>query len=239
MHSRDIPHILDRAGLAVDWTLTEREAYSENTRLAAYRPRINTAYEALTDANKLPAAYVVVDTFKDIGIDALDRDLRQIGWKIESGRLGPEAADVSELFFPTGSQHDAYVEIRKILQKVQSSITVIDPYVDGTIFTLLGNVSSSVSAIRILTHKVPSDFNLEARKFKGQYMKASLEVRSTREFHDRFVVLDDRDCWHIGSSIKDAGVRAFMISQLADQKNRDSLVQQLSESWRNASPIAI
>ena len=47
--SREIPRILDRAGLAVDWKLNEREDYSAKTRLAAYRPRIVTAYEALND----------------------------------------------------------------------------------------------------------------------------------------------------------------------------------------------
>ncbi len=45
--SREIPRILDRAGLAVAWNLNEREDYSAKTRLAAYRPRIVTAYEAL------------------------------------------------------------------------------------------------------------------------------------------------------------------------------------------------
>jgi len=239
MHRRDIPHILDRAGLAVDWALTEKEAYSNNTRLASYRPRINAAYEALTDDNKLRAAYVVVSTFKDIGIEELNRDLGQIGWKVESGRLVPESAEVSELFFPTGSQHDAYVEIRRIVQQAQSSISLVDPYVDGTIFTLLANVKESVLAIRILTHKFPPDFTLEARRFQAQYPKVSVEVRSTREFHDRFFVLDDRDCWHIGCSIKDAGVRAFMLSQLEDQRNRDSLVQQLNASWQNALAVAI
>jgi hypothetical protein len=239
MHSRDIPHILDRAGLAVDWELTEKEAYSEKARLAAYRPRINTAYEALTDENKLRAAYIIVSTFKDIGIEDLNRDLGQIGWKVESGRLIPSTAEVSELFFPTGSQHDAYVEIRRIVQNAQNSISVVDPYVNGTIFSLLTNVKDSVSAIRILTHKFPPDFTLEGIRFKSQYPKMSVDVRSTREFHDRFLVIDYQDCWHIGCSIKDAGVRAFMISKLEDQRNRESLLQQIDDSWANAAPVAI
>jgi len=239
LHSRDIPHILDRAGLAVDWTLTDKENYSEKTRLAAYRPRINVAYEALTDENKLRAAYLVVDTFKDIGINDLDRDLRQIGWKVESGRLVPASTEVSELFFPTSSQHDAYVEIRHIVQQAQSNISVIDPYVDGTIFTLLAILGASVSAIHISTPKHPDDFTLEARRFHSQYQKATVEIRTTKEFHDRFLVIDDKLCWHIGCSIKDAGVKVFMISQVDDQRNRDALVRQLDESWQNATPVTI
>jgi hypothetical protein len=181
-HSRDIPHMVDRTGLAVDWALTDKEAYSDNTRLAAYRPRINAAYEALTPENKLRAAYVLVSTFEDIGIEELDEDLRQIGWKVESGRLIPENAEVSELFFPTGSQHAAYVEIRRILQQARRSIDVIDPWADGTIFTLLANVAGASAKVRILTSKLPTDFQLEARKFLAQYPQLLLEVRLTKEF---------------------------------------------------------
>jgi hypothetical protein len=90
-----------------------------------------------------------------------------------------------------------------------------------------------------LTHKHPADFNLEAHKFKSQYPKAVVEARTTKEFHDRFLVIDGKLCWHIGCSIKDAGVRAFMISQVEDQRNRDALVRQLEESWQTAAPVPI
>lgn len=235
--SREIPRILDRAGLAVDWNLSEEEDYSTKTRLAAYRPRIVGAYEALTDDNKLRVAYIVVEALIGSAADDLDRDLRHIGWKIESGRLMPSSAEVSELFFPTGSQHDAYVEIRRIVQQAQKSIAVVDPYVDGTIFVLLGSEGMSASSVRILTHKHPGDFALETRKFQAQYPNAEIETRTTKEFHDRFVVVDSSLCWHIGCSIKDAGVKAFMISQVEDQQNRNALLLQFEESWQSATPI--
>lgn len=235
--SREIPRILDRAGLAVDWKLSEKEDYSTKTRLAAYRPRIVAAYEALTNDNKLRVAYIVVEAILASAADDLDRDLRHIGWKIESGRLMPSSAEVSELFFPTGSQHDAYVEIRRIVQQAQKSIAIVDPYVDGTIFALLSSEGISAPSVRILTHKHPSDFAFETRKFQAQYPNSEIETRTTKEFHDRFVVVDGSLCWHIGCSIKDAGVKAFMISQVEDGRNRDALLLQFEESWRIARPI--
>ena len=99
--SRAIPKVLDRAGLAVDWSLSEKEDYSAKTRLAAYRPRIVAAYEALTDDSKLRVAYIVVEALSGSAAEGLARDLQNIGWKIESGRLMPSSAAVSELFFPT------------------------------------------------------------------------------------------------------------------------------------------
>ena len=39
--SYSIPGIIDNTGMAVDWSLTDRQDYSDNYRKNAYRPRIN------------------------------------------------------------------------------------------------------------------------------------------------------------------------------------------------------
>ena len=237
LDTREIPKILDRAGLAVDWALSEKEDYSNKTRLAAYRPRILKAYEALDDEDKLRVAYVVVQSLPDSATEELARDLQNIGWKVEGGRLAPGSAPVSELFFPTGTQHDAYVKIREILRGASQSITVVDAYVDGTIFELLGSRGAPVDSARILTLKYPDDFGLEASKFRAQYPKMNLELRKTKTFHDRFLVIDDAQCWHLGASIKDAGMKAFMISQVQGEENRAALLAQFEQSWQRAQPI--
>jgi len=189
--SREIPKVLDRAGLAVDWSLSEKEDYSAKTRLAAYRPRIVAAYEALTDDSKLRVAYIVVEALSGSAAEGLARDLQNIGWKIESGRLMPSSAAVSELFFPTGSQHDAYVEIRRIFRQAHKSIMVVDPYVDGTIFTLLGSEAMSATSLRILTRRYPGDFALETSKFKAQYPKVTEhKTRESRWPFPRMAVQD-------------------------------------------------
>jgi hypothetical protein len=58
--------------------------------------------------------------------------------------------DPTQVFLPAGSAHDAYVEIRRIVQSATSEILIVDSYVDGTIWTLLTNVPSSAK-IRIMT----------------------------------------------------------------------------------------
>jgi len=63
-----------------------------------------------------------------------------------------------------------------------------------------------------ITYDVPIAFAQEARKFLTQHANFTLEARRSKEFHDRFVILDDNECWHIGCSIKDAGNGAFMLS---------------------------
>ncbi|HTG62805.1 MAG TPA: hypothetical protein VMG63_25805, partial [Terriglobia bacterium] len=51
-----------------------------------------------------------------------------------------QLSDPTQVFLPAGSAHDAYVEIRKIVQSATSEILIVDPYVDGTLWTLLTNV---------------------------------------------------------------------------------------------------
>ena len=92
---------------------------------------------------------------------------------------------------------------------------------------------------RVLTFRLPSDFAHEAQKFLSQFNKCKMEIRKTKEFHDRFIVLDAINCWHIGCSIKDAGNKAFMISKIEDSANRDALVAQVNSTWASAKIVNI
>ncbi len=98
-------------------------------------------------------------------------------------------------------------------------------------------MSSPSMAVRLLTYQLPSDFPQEGQKFLAQYKNFSLEIRRSAEFHDRFIVLDNTECWHVGCSIKDAGNKAFMLSQVEDQRNRDALMKQQNDSWSSATPV--
>lgn len=146
-----------------------------------------------------------------------------------------EAEVESQYFFPQGATHDAYVKIREILRIANSTVTIVDPYIDESIFQMLASVQQPRLSVKLLTSKLPPDFALEAQKFISQHSDISLEVRRTKEFHDRFIILDDSKCYHVGASIKDAGNKVFMISQVQDQKNVDALLQEHEQSWNAAS----
>jgi hypothetical protein len=195
-----IPEIIDKTGMVVDWTLTEREDHSHKYRKAAYRPRINAAYDSLSEQDRLRVSYIVASEVADrVRADALNATLEKIGWRLEQGRLIPTMADVKELFFPKDTQHDAYVEIRKLFQKAIGSITVVDPYPDSSVLIVLSTISTSSLKVRLLTHKIPSDFPQETRKFLAQHTNFTLEARRSKEFHDRFILLDN-DVRHHRSS---------------------------------------
>ena len=238
LNSYEVPKVIDRAGIAVDWTLTTQKDFSDKMRIAAYRPRIDAAFDALNDEASLRAAFVVTEELVRRGhSEQLDKALRAIGWRLDVGRLLPDSTEVKELFFPKRSQHDAYFEIRAVLQASTKSITIVDPYVDQSVLKLLASALQTGMSVKILTAKLPPDFSNEMKAWRAQYSAATLEVHTTREFHDRFIVLDDSICWHIGCSIKDAGNKAFMLSKIEDEGNREALLRQIGESWASGSDV--
>lgn len=241
LQSDEIVQVIGLAGLNVDWTLTAAQSYSHMTRKRAYLPRIQAAYEELPDEEKLVVASVVaneVASKAENHATKLNAALAKIGWKLESGELNTDSVSIRERFFPKGTEHDAYLQIRNILRKAQSVVVIIDPYMDSSMLQMLAAMPVSSLKVRLLSSRLPADFALEARKFQTQYSHLSLEIRKTREFHDRFILLDGVECYHIGASIKDAGNTAFMISRIEDHANRRALIDHQDQSWSSASPVA-
>jgi len=143
----------------------------------------------------------------------------------------------NQVYLPAGSQHDAYVELRKIIQFAKSDMLIVDPYVDETLWELLTNVDPSVK-LRILTKQMKKDFRLEARKFVAQHGNA-IEIRTTSKYHDRFIIEDNQRCWHIGASIKDAGNKAFAFSELLQAELVAFVISDVENEWLAASTIVL
>lgn len=92
--------------------------------------------------------------------------------------------------------------------------------------------------VEFLGAKFPADFTLEAAKFRQQHPGLRIETRRSRDFHDRFIIIDETACWHVGCSIKDACNRAFMLSAVEDARNAEALLVTLRGAWANSTPLA-
>jgi hypothetical protein len=138
-------------------------------------------------------------------------------------------------FFRAGSQHDAYVEIRGVISKANTDLLIVDSHVDGSLWQLLKNVSSGAT-IRVLTAYPKADFLAEARTFSQQY-RNKVEAKTTRDFHDRFIFLDAERCWHLGASIKDAGAKAFLFSEITDPRTVECIWGNTFDTWNAATVL--
>jgi len=204
------------------------------------RPHVESAYLSLPDDQK---GVFVQNILKGLAAkgkaQALEEALNDIGWSLESGVLATQDATLSEQFFPPGTPFDAYVAIRSILEKASRRVLVVDAYMGSTIFVTLEAASATTPSVELLTasRAIRPDFRLEAAHFQQQFPEAHLQVRTTAEFHDRFIVVDDADYYHVGASIKDAGKRAFLISRLEDQPIIDLLRTHIGAAWQSATKV--
>jgi len=142
-----------------------------------------------------------------------------------------------EAFFVKGSDHDAYVHIRAILQQAKGELIIIDPYMNGTIYQVLGTLPVANMAVHILTSNIPTDVMLEGQKFVKQRLHYTLEIRTTKDFHDRFIVVDKARGYLLGASIKDAGHKSFTIVPLEDPAVLQFFINHAAQVWASAAVL--
>jgi hypothetical protein len=164
--------------------------------------------------------------------------LAKVGWNVSEGELVVGTPDLREMFFPRGSQWDAFVVLKGVIAKAISELTIVDAYADHLLFDLLLGRPMAGLKIQILCSKSAAEIAAEAQRFVVQYPGGSIEVRKTKDFHDRFVILDAKVCVHIGTSINHAGKSAFMISTLEDDENRSALLRAIDAAWNEATPAS-
>ena len=220
-------------GLTFDLGLTDAEAFSHLTRIRTLVPRILAAYDALGRDDRLTIALAAVDALRYSRVDmaAVAQRLRTAGWELGETGFVVLSPETREVFFPKGSPWDAFVVLRNLFTEANESITVVDAYCDTTVFQLLQGCALNGLSLRVLCGRHAEAVAAEARVFMEQYPDVTIQVRTTTDFHDRFIVLDGTVCVHVGASIKDAGKRACMVSRIEDPTNRDAMLGQLNGSW--------
>jgi hypothetical protein len=86
--------------------------------------------------------------------------------------------------------------------------------------------------------KAKADFALEAKHFIAQH-GGQVEARVTSDYHDRFIVVDGTTVWHLGASIKDAGKKAFALSQFERLLIRNTVIADIETTWSDSNPLPI
>ncbi len=123
-------------------------------------------------------------------------------------------AESEQKIFFDGQIYDAFSLITSIIRKAQKEIILIDGYVDVDTLNILAKKNTGVD-VKIYTYASAQLTKKDISNFNTQY--PTLTVKKTQVFHDRFIILDGKTAYHIGSSIKDAGLKCFGITLLDDK----------------------
>nr|WP_294894906.1 ORF6N domain-containing protein [uncultured Pedobacter sp.] len=135
-----------------------------------------------------------------------DQKFEEIFKALESGKLQSEKG-----IFYNGQVFDAYTFVSDIIRSAKNSIILLDNYADDTVLTLLGKRKTNVTAA-IYTKNISNQLRLDLQRYNSQYPPIEAEIFS--DAHDRFLIIDQMELYHIGASLKDLGKKWFAFSRM-------------------------
>jgi len=131
--------------------------------------------------------------------------------------------NIKQKIFFQGQIWDSYSLIIDIIKRANKKITIIDNYIDDSILKMLIKKNKNVEVIIITSDKSNLE-NIDVKKFNKEY--PTLKVVKSSKFHDRFVIIDNKELYHCGASIKDLGKKCFAINKIEDIGIIDKLVNE-------------
>ena len=130
---------------------------------------------------------------------------------------------IKQRIFFQGQIYDAYSLIIDIIKEADKKIVIIDNYADISVLKMLSKKKVNVEVV-ILTSDKSNIQNIDIQKFNKQY--PTLKIAKTNKFHDRFIIIDEKELYHCGASIKDLGKKCFAISKIEDKEYLKKLIKE-------------
>ena len=181
-----------------------------------YRVKSNRGVEFRRWANKVLKEYLLKGHVINYRLEQMDTRLqkheRQIEYLTDKVDFFVRTSlPPMEGVFYDGQIFDAYKFATDLIRSARQSILLVDNYVDESVLLMLSKRNTDVKA-DIYTQAVSRQLQLDLQKHNSQY--PPIGVHTYRKCHDRFLIIDGTDIWHIGSSLKDLGKKMFAFSRL-------------------------
>lgn len=150
-------------------------------------------------------------------IDSIEK--RQIAYEMKNdakvdiilNAIEDKSIKPKQHIFYDGQIFDAYLFVSDIIKSAKSSIKLIDNYVDETTLIWFTKRDLHVS-MKIYTKTISKQLQLDVQKHNAQYPK--IEIEQFGLSHDRFLIVDEKEIYHFGASLKDLGKKWFAVSKM-------------------------
>jgi hypothetical protein len=157
----------------------------------------------------------------------LSKDIGKLTNRIDQIELSISTKDLpTQGVFFDGQIFDAYELMSKIIRSAKKEIILIDNYIDETVLTHLAKRAETVEAI-IYTKSISRVLRLDLERHNNQY--PPIQLQELRDSHDRFLIIDRKELYHVGASLKDLGKKWFAFSKL-DEKMLEFVLSRLLEN---------
>jgi hypothetical protein len=138
--------------------------------------------------------------------------------------------------FTAGEVFIATETIRKIIASATSEVLIVDNYSSGDTLGLVFAAPAAVTA-RVLTSNMTADYTTMALRYRRERGQVSLETRTTKTIHDRYIVIDARTYYHVGATLKDLGSKMFSFTQKIDPTEMTKIQATLTAAWGSATVV--
>lgn len=207
---KDLPVVANFATTARDGKTYKMEFYNLDMILSiGYRVKSQSGIRFRIWANNvlkdyLLKGYAINQRIKNIEAKLFEHD-QKIDFFVKTS-LPP----VEGIFFD-GQLFDAYKFAADLIRSARKSIVLIDNYIDENVLMLFTKRSPGVT-VTIYTAQISKQLTLDLQRHNAQY--APVIIKQFKQSHDRFLLIDDKDIYHIGASLKDLGKKWFAFSKL-------------------------
>ncbi len=127
-------------------------------------------------------------------VNILKSQMNEVKSLVKNNKL-----ETSQGIFYDGEVYDSYTFILDLIKKAKNEIILIDNYIDDTVLTLFSKISDT--KIIIYTNTISKQLKLDFEKYLKQYDNITLKI--FKNSHDRFIILDKKDIYLIGASLKE------------------------------------
>ena len=143
---------------------------------------------------------------------SLENDVVMLKEKVGSMSMLLEDTSLSPTqgIFYDGQVFDAYVFMAKLIKGAKHSIVLIDNYIDESVLTLFSKNQNI--QVTLYTKIISKQFKLDVAKYNTQYKP--IVVKKLDVSHDRFLIIDEVEVYHVGASLKDLGKKWFAFSRM-------------------------
>lgn len=207
---KDFPVVAKFATTASDGKIYNVEYYNLDMVISiGYRVKSQSGIRFRIWANKVLKEYLLKGYAINQRIENIEAKLIEHDQKIDF--FVKTSLPPAEGIFYNGQLFDAYKFASDLIRTAHKSIILIDNYIDDTVLLLLTKRNPKVTAT-IYTTQISKQLALDIQKHNSQY--EPIDIRLFKQSHDRFLLIDNKDIYHIGASLKDLGKKWFAFSKL-------------------------
>lgn len=222
---------LDRNSVVKDYLTTASDGKNYRYKLynldviisVGYRVKSQRGTQFRIWANRILKDYMLKGYVMDKRIDKIEQALSEQTEKliVHDTTLAEHERKINffiktslppiEGVFYDGQLFDAYKFAADLIRSATKSLILIDNYIDDTVLTLFTKRIPGVT-VKIYTAQISKQLSLDLQRHNSQY--EPIDIYQFNQSHDRFLIIDEKDLYHIGASLKDLGKKWFAFSKM-------------------------